>query len=135
MLTDTWTGFHSYHLLLEILATLPAINVSFLNKLSSLPNGHAHGRVEDEESGVDARAMLFAAASVAVKEYLYRISKYCDTSQDSSLIRVLVAYKVATEEHSNVLLANALHHRSDAFGSLVALGAIVRPHILAREIY
>lgn len=46
-----------------------------------------------------------------------------------------VAYKVATEEHSNVLLANALHHRSDAFGSLVALGAIVRPHILAREIY
>ena len=25
-----------------------------------------------------------------------------------------------------MLLANALHHRSDAFGSLVALGAIVR---------
>lgn len=36
------------------------------------------------------------------------------------------ALKVAKTEHSNVLLANALHHRSDAFGSLVALGAIVR---------
>lgn len=36
-----------------------------------------------------------------------------------------IALKVAKEEHSNVLLANALHHRSDAAGSLVALGAIV----------
>ena len=36
----------------------------------------------------------------------------------------ILALKVAKSEHSNVLLANALHHRSDAFGSLVAVGAI-----------
>ena len=38
---------------------------------------------------------------------------------------VCAALKVAKSEHSNVLLANAFHHRSDAFGSLVAVGAIV----------
>jgi divalent metal cation (Fe/Co/Zn/Cd) transporter len=32
---------------------------------------------------------------------------------------------VAIEEKSNVLMANALHHRSDAFSGIVALVAIV----------
>lgn len=51
--------------------------------------------------------MYFAAASIAIKEWLYR----------STL-------RVARTQHSNVLLANAYHHRSDALGSLVALLAI-----------
>ena len=44
----------------------------------------------------------------ACKEWLYRITK-----------------RVADEERSPVLLANAVHHRSDAFGSAVALVAIL----------
>lgn len=56
---------------------------------------------------VDARAMYFALFSILVKEWLYRAT-----------------LKVAREQHSNVLLANAYHHRSDSLGSLVALLAI-----------
>lgn len=99
-------GLHSYHLLMETLAALPFINKAFLASLTVLPKG-GHGHEEEEAEIVDARAMLFAGAAVLIKEYLYRIT-----------------LKVAKEEHSNVLLANALHHRSDAFGSLVALIAI-----------
>jgi len=45
---------------------------------------------------------------VIIKEWLYRITK-----------------KVADEEHSPVLYANAVHHRSDAYSSFVALFAIL----------
>ncbi|KPV74136.1 uncharacterized protein RHOBADRAFT_37097 [Rhodotorula graminis WP1] len=71
---------------------------------------HSHGDAASLEAAgaiVDARAMYFAAASIVVKEWLYR----------STL-------RVARTQHSNVLLANAYHHRSDALGSLVALLAI-----------
>lgn len=51
--------------------------------------------------------MYFALFSILVKEWLYRAT-----------------LKVAREQHSNVLLANAYHHRSDSLGSLVALLAI-----------
>lgn len=89
---------------------MPNMNAALLASLDLLPHGHSHGGGGDAHGGeeiTDARAMLFAGASVGVKEWLYRIT-----------------LKVARAEHSNVLLANALHHRSDAFGSLVALGAI-----------
>ncbi|SCZ87893.1 BZ3500_MvSof-1268-A1-R1_Chr2-3g05361 [Microbotryum saponariae] len=108
---------HSYHLLLTTLATMPNMNPELLASLDLFPHGHSHGGVSDhshdhhgssgEAEIVDPRAMWFAAGSIAVKEYLYRAT-----------------LKVAKSEHSNVLLANALHHRSDAFGSLVAVGAI-----------
>ena len=45
---------------------------------------------------------------MVAKEWLYRATK-----------------RVADEERSPVLLANAVHHRSDAFGSAVALVAIL----------
>jgi len=57
---------------------------------------------------VDVNAAWFAAGSVIVKEWLYWVTK-----------------KVADEEHSPVLLANAIHHRSDAYSSLVAFCAIL----------
>ena len=57
---------------------------------------------------VDPNAAWFAAISVLSKEWLYRITKV-----------------VADEEKSPVLLANAVHHRSDAYSSLVALVAIL----------
>ena len=39
------------------------------------------------------------------------------------------AYKVAIAEGSPVLLANAYHHRSDGFSSVVALLAIIGSHL------
>ena len=91
--TSFGIGLHSYHLLLSTLAN-SSIDLSFLSILPNL--------AEVEEEVTDPRAMWFAAGSVLVKEYLYRITM-----------------KVAKEERSNVLMANAFHHRSDALGSLV----------------
>ncbi|WVQ86012.1 hypothetical protein IAT38_008180 [Cryptococcus sp. DSM 104549] len=132
-------GLHSYHLLLQTLIpyleTLPP--GSFFHGLgtylpSSIPSPllelfHSHGPSavahlphEAHEHGVahvhagDAGAILnphaawFALASVAIKEWLYRVTT-----------------KVAAEEHSPVLKANALHHRADALTSLVALTSIL----------
>ena len=53
-------------------------------------------------------AAWFAAVSIVSKEWLFRITR-----------------KVADEENSPVLLANAYHHRSDAYSSVVALVAIL----------
>ncbi|GAA6020049.1 hypothetical protein JCM10207_006769 [Rhodosporidiobolus poonsookiae] len=119
--TAAGIGLHSYHHLLLSLSTIPSIPADLLASLDFLPHGHSHGPevtpshshshshsdVPTSEGIVDARAMYFAAASILVKEYLYR----------STL-------RVAQSTHSNVLLANAYHHRSDALGSLVALIAI-----------
>ncbi|GEM12858.1 calciumion transporter [Rhodotorula toruloides] len=104
---------HSYHHLLLSLATIPSIPPDLLASLDFLPHGHVHGPDASHTDApaadgiVDARAMYFAAASIVIKEWLYR----------STL-------KVARQQHSNVLLANAYHHRSDSLGSLVALVAI-----------
>ncbi|TFK74597.1 hypothetical protein BDN72DRAFT_759301 [Pluteus cervinus] len=103
-------GFHSYHLLLhaffETAATLPpGMLQDILQAISQAPApsiGHAHVHA------VDPNAAWFAAVSVVVKEWLYRITK-----------------KVADDERSPVLLANAIHHRSDAYSSVVALFAII----------
>jgi divalent metal cation (Fe/Co/Zn/Cd) transporter len=57
---------------------------------------------------LDPNAAWFAAIGVLSKEWLYRITK-----------------KVADEERSSVLLANAIHHRSDAYSSMVAFVAIL----------
>ncbi|EAU91204.2 mitochondrial iron ion transporter [Coprinopsis cinerea okayama7 len=103
-------GFHSYHLLMVALADSaahlsPGPLQEILQAVSSAPVpqiGHVHAH------GVDPNAAWFAAVSVVAKEWLYRITK-----------------TVADEERSPVLLANAIHHRSDAYSSLVAFFAIV----------
>lgn len=66
--------------------------------------GHSHSHT----GTLDPNAAWFAAVSVVAKEWLYRVTK-----------------KVADEEHSPVLYANAIHHRSDAYSSVVALIAII----------
>lgn len=107
-------GFHSYHLLVEALLTAvstipPGPLHDLLQQLTSIAHnvpaiGHSHGH-----TGIlDPNAAWFAAVSVIAKEWLYRITK-----------------KVADEEHSPVLYANAIHHRSDAYSSVVALFAII----------
>jgi len=105
-------GFHSYHLLMhtihEILPTLsPGLWYDFLKVISSTSDivphiGHAHVHA------VDPNAAWFALVSIAAKEWLYRITKV-----------------VADDERSPVLLANAIHHRSDAYSSAVAFFAIL----------
>lgn len=77
--------------------------LSYISSSAPLPAiGHAHVHA------VDVNAAWFAAGGVLCKEWLYRITKV-----------------VADEEKSPVLLANAIHHRSDAYSSLVAFFAIL----------
>ncbi|KAH9821588.1 cation efflux protein [Melampsora americana] len=109
-------GFHSYSLFLSALKSqvdqsgLMSNLLAFLPHSISLPHthSHSHGSEDSLDHSVDFRAAYFALLSVVVKEWLYRMT-----------------YRVGKAEESNVLLANALHHRSDAFGSLVALLAII----------
>jgi len=107
-------GFHSYHLLVEALGTTvsttpPGPLHDLLQQVTSIADnvpaiGHSHGH-----TGIlDPNAAWFAAVSVVAKEWLYRVTK-----------------KVADDEHSPVLYANAIHHRSDAYSSVVALIAII----------
>lgn len=119
-------GAHSYHSLLLALMHVPSISPELIQAIDQLTlpgflhdhglphdhhggggGGHSHDLVDEHGEIVDIRAAWFAGLSVVLKEWLYRAT-----------------LKVAKETHSNVLLANAFHHRSDSFGSLVALGAI-----------
>ncbi|KAJ2922334.1 hypothetical protein H1R20_g14773, partial [Candolleomyces eurysporus] len=104
-------GFHSYHLLIVALGDSAAHMqpgalqelLLFLSSSAPVPHiGHSHVHA------VDVNAAWFAALGVLSKEWLYRITKV-----------------VADEEKSPVLLANAIHHRSDAYSSLVAFFAII----------
>ncbi|KAF5321204.1 hypothetical protein D9619_001880 [Psilocybe cf. subviscida] len=106
-------GFHSYHLLIVALSeTATTLSPGHLQEFlqfitSSVPTLPAH-MGHEHAHGVDINAAWFAAGGVVSKEWLYRITK-----------------KVADDEHSPVLLANAIHHRSDAYSSLVAFFAII----------
>lgn len=78
------SGFHSYHQLLETLSHTTYFSASLLAKLDLFPKGHSHDHSghdhghdhSEPEGGTDARAMLFAAASVLVKEWLYQMSEF-----------------------------------------------------------
>ncbi|KIJ47858.1 hypothetical protein M422DRAFT_163449 [Sphaerobolus stellatus SS14] len=113
-------GFHSYHLLMEALypmiqtmpsgalqETLQSAAQATGSIAAQVGGGHSHSHGGDLQA-LDPNAAWFALISVLAKEYLYRITK-----------------KVADEERSSVLRANAIHHRSDAWSSLVALFAIL----------
>ncbi|CAL1707402.1 unnamed protein product [Somion occarium] len=107
-------GLHSFGLLMEALthtaAELPAgpvhdllVNVTQIgHSVPAVASQHAHGHA------LDPNAAWFAAISIVAKEWLYRATK-----------------KVADQERSPVLFANAIHHRSDAYSSMVALVAIL----------
>jgi len=105
-------GVHSYHLLLATLSeTLPNIPPGALHNLVEnvtliAPElfVHEHSHVHS----VDVNAAWFAGIGAVAKEWLYWITK-----------------RVADQENSPVLFANAIHHRSDAYSSLVALFAIL----------
>ncbi|KAL9005996.1 MAG: hypothetical protein Q9188_001230 [Gyalolechia gomerana] len=72
-------------------------------------HSHSHGSAD---MGPNINAAWVAAASIAVKEYLYRATM-----------------KVARERKSSVLASNAVHHRIDSLTSIVALVAIAGSHL------
>lgn len=99
----------------DALQVFMSANMSVLDAAREvLPHAHSHGahsHGHDHSHGieaVDVNAAWFALASVVTKEWIYRLTK-----------------KVADEERSPVLDANAQHHRSDAYSSAVALVAIL----------
>ncbi|KAG8708675.1 hypothetical protein FRC09_001096, partial [Ceratobasidium sp. 395] len=112
-------GLHSYTMLLDALSpTLATMQPGPAHDILQVLVGtkeslgevlhHTHGHAHVEESGVlDPNAAWFALASVIVKEWMYRATKASDDMK------------------SPVLLANAYHHRSDAYSSLVTLLAIL----------
>ncbi|KAL8766115.1 MAG: hypothetical protein Q9209_007013 [Squamulea sp. 1 TL-2023] len=90
--------------------------------------GHAHSHgVAD--MGPNINAAWVAAASIGVKEYLYRASKYSFLTMLELLFDRLAAMKVARERKSSVLASNAVHHRIDSLTSIVALIAIAGSHL------
>ncbi|KAL8975642.1 MAG: hypothetical protein Q9197_000117 [Variospora fuerteventurae] len=72
-------------------------------------HSHSHGGAD---MGPNINAAWVAAASIAVKEYLYRATM-----------------KIARERKSSVLASNAVHHRIDSLTSIVALIAIAGSHL------
>lgn len=90
---------------------LPPFLHSLLDVLSLSPesgHGHHHGPDIHEGEDLSPSAIFFPIFGMLVKEYLYRVTKV-----------------VAEKQNSSVLMANALHHRSDAFSSIVTVVAIL----------
>lgn len=80
---------------------------SLLGGTAAVEHGHSHGHGHHHHA-LDPNAAWIALVSVIVKEWMYRATM-----------------KVAKEEGSNVLEANALHHRSDVFSGCLAGVAIL----------
>ncbi|CCA70559.1 related to MMT1-Mitochondrial iron transport protein [Serendipita indica DSM 11827] len=113
-------GAHSWSILSDTLSStlakhpnLPPLFIHILSLLlqdSSSSSSHHHGHSHGHNDGDDLSpsAIFFPLFGMLVKEYLYRATK-----------------RVAEETNSSVLMANALHHRSDAFASIVTVVAIL----------
>lgn len=105
---------HSYDLLLMLMTPETTTAAAHSHEHEAETKGmlsnllfHSHSH----EGVLNPNAAWFALASVVIKEWLFQATK-----------------KVAVEEKSDVLLANAWHHRSDAFSSMVAVAAIGLAH-------
>ncbi len=123
-------GVHSVSDMATDVAVL--LGIHFGSKQADKTHPYGHGRIETFSAGFIALVLVFggaamiyyaafnmtkgeivqphiavlfvAAASVILKEMLYKITK-----------------KVAIKTHSSALYANAWHHRSDSFSSIVVL--------------
>jgi divalent metal cation (Fe/Co/Zn/Cd) transporter len=97
----------------ETALTVPAgpLQTAMLNVTAAAHNVPGLGHIAHSHThthALDMNAAWFAAVSIVSKEWLFRITR-----------------KVAEQENSPVLYANAYHHRSDAYSSVVALVAIL----------
>lgn len=108
----------SPHLALKLQNTIQNIDVSDqaskalkMATLSGL-NSHSHGGSHIHCHGLPPSptsvAVLAAIVSIVAKELLYQVTA-----------------RVGIQQNSQVLIANAWHHRSDAISSLMALGGIL----------
>ncbi|KAJ2489552.1 mitochondrial metal transporter [Coemansia sp. RSA 2050] len=98
------------HALDQVLHHLPGVISTVAASAPSSFLGHTHGGVHSVVDGavvVDPRAIWFAVGSIGINEALFQATM-----------------KVGRRTKSNVLIANAWHHRSDALTSLVSVGAI-----------
>lgn len=113
-------GMHSWSLLADSLSQMantlsPGVLQDAVSSVTSAASSiptvvaeHVHVHAHSHSHALDPNAAWFAGISVLTKEWLYRATK-----------------RVADDEHSPVLRANAFHHRSDAYSSMVALVAIL----------
>ncbi|KIP08469.1 hypothetical protein PHLGIDRAFT_18915 [Phlebiopsis gigantea 11061_1 CR5-6] len=107
-------GLHSLALLSDSLAHSAAamapgvVQDVLMNATHIAQNIPSVGAEHSHAHALDPNAAWFALVGVLAKEWLYRATR-----------------KVADAEGSPVLFANALHHRSDAYSSAVALVAIL----------
>ena len=90
--TGLSVGVTSYMKFLKVVTAQRTLGVAAAAKLVEIPSWPA---------------LLMAGASIASKEWLYRVTK-----------------KVGEELNSQVVIANAWHHRSDAYSSVLALISI-----------
>lgn len=91
----------------------PIIPHTILDTLYTIMGeGHSHSHNITKEV-TNINAAWIAAASIGAKEWIYQATK-----------------KVAIKTHSNVLMANAWHHRVDSLTSLVALTTITSGYFL-----
>ncbi|CAH01774.1 Mmt2p [Kluyveromyces lactis] len=82
----------------------PIVPHAILEFFAAHSHGHGHSHVH---AVTDINAAWIAGGSIILKEWIYKATK-----------------KVALETKSNVLMANAWHHRVDSLTSLVALVTI-----------
>ncbi|KAK4512896.1 uncharacterized protein ATC70_003606 [Mucor velutinosus] len=100
-------SMHSFDLLLDIWSHHHSQAAQAMSATVASTVTTASGHANQQQNILDPNAAWFALASVGIKEWLYRIT-----------------LKVGQSERSDVLVANAWHHRSDAYSSFVALVAI-----------
>ncbi|KAL3228581.1 Mitochondrial metal transporter 2 [Nakaseomyces bracarensis] len=91
-----------------VVESLTSIFGSVMTEASSQGHSHSHTHIE---ATTDINAAWIAAGSIVMKEWIFQATK-----------------RVAVRTNSNVLMANAWHHRIDSLTSLVALVAIMSSH-------
>ncbi|KAL3230504.1 Mitochondrial metal transporter 2 [Nakaseomyces bracarensis] len=92
---------------------VPHTIIEALHQIGLANSHHHHHSVEEITKEVtDINAAWIAAASIVAKEWVFRATK-----------------KVAIATNSNVLMANAWHHRVDSLTSLVAFVTITAGHM------
>mmetsp|Transcript_18616 Transcript_18616/g.22808 ORF Transcript_18616/g.22808 Transcript_18616/m.22808 type:complete len:616 (-) Transcript_18616:122-1969(-) len=94
----------SLFLALTLFATGLSVGASSNSKLLNIMNASASGQAVSIPT---PPALLMAFMSIVSKEWLYRITK-----------------TVGEQLNSQVVIANAWHHRSDAYSSILAMGSI-----------
>jgi cation diffusion facilitator family transporter len=98
---------------------------------------YGHGKIENI-SGITEGILIFIAAGLIIKEAIHKINAPAEIEQAAVAIAVMLAasainllvsrklYKVAREEDSMALEADALHLKTDVYTSLgVAIGLIL----------